>query len=175
MQFDLEKFKPEYDKWAAEYQSEFEAGNVQEAVKHYPLLTPNGVPWTPFIGEPSEKTFALVTSGGLYLKSGQPAFNIDSIHGDTSFREIPKSIRPEELGISHGRYDPSLAEQDLNTIFPIDRFKELESEGVIGKLVDTHYSFSYVNDVVTFVSKTIPEVIERIKAQGVDALFLVPV
>ena len=175
MQFNLEKFKSDYDKWVAEYQADFEAGNVQNAVKNYPLIIPQGVPWTPFIGELSDKTFALVTSGGLYLKGSQPAFNTESIHGDTSFREIPKSVHPEELGIAHGRYDPSLAEQDLNTIFPIDRFMELEKEGIIGKLADTHYSFSYVNDVVTFVSKTVPAVIEGIKAQGVDALFLVPV
>ena len=175
MQIDLEKFKSDYDKWVAESLPEFEAGNVKKVIKNYPLIVSDGVPWTPFVGEPSDKTFALVTSGGLYLKGSQPAFITGSIHGDPSFREIPKSVRPEELGIAHGHYDSSLAEQDINTIFPIERFMELENEGIIGKLADTHYSFSYVNDVVTFLSKTVPAVIEGVRAQGVDALFLVPV
>ena len=128
MQIDLEKFKSDYDKWVEESLPDFEAGNVQKVIKNYPLIISDGVPWTPFIGEPSEKTFALVTSGGLYLKGSQPAFNTGSIHGDPSYREIPKSVRQEELGIAHGHYDPSLAEQDLNTIFPIERFMELEKK-----------------------------------------------
>ena len=52
---------------------------------------------------------------------------------------------------------------------------ELEKEEVIGRLADTQYSFSYVNDAVTLVTETVPEVIRRIKAQGVDVVFLVPV
>ncbi|MBW2435371.1 MAG: selenoprotein B glycine/betaine/sarcosine/D-proline reductase, partial [Deltaproteobacteria bacterium] len=68
-----------------------------------------------------------------------------------------------------------LTEQDFNIVFPIQRLVELENEGVIGKLTDTHYSFSYVNDAVSLVKKTVPEFISRIKADGVDVLFLVPV
>jgi len=52
---------------------------------------------------------------------------------------------------------------------------ELENEGIIGKLTDTHYSFSYVNDAVTLVTETVPKFIAQIKAAGVDVLFLVPV
>ena len=133
------------------------------------------MPWTPYKGRPSEQTFALVTSGGLYLKGSQPPFNTESIHGDTSFREIPKTVRQEELGIAHAHYDHSVAEQDINTIFPIHRFLELEKEGIVGKVADTHYSFSYVNDVVTLVTEAVPRFLSQIKAQGVDVLFLVPV
>jgi D-proline reductase (dithiol) PrdB len=133
------------------------------------------VPWTPYQGRPSKQTFALVTSGGLYLKGSQPPFDTVSIHGDTSFREIPKTVRQEDLGIAHAHYDHGLAEQDINIIFPIKRFIELENEGIIGKVAETHYSFSYVNDVVTLVTETVPKFISRIKAEGVDILFLVPV
>lgn len=175
MQIDLEKFKAAYEKWVAESLPDYRAGNMDKAIKNYPFVVSEDVPWTPFKGEPSEKTMALVTSGGLYLKDSQPAFDTESIHGDPSFREIPRAVRQEELGIAHSHYDESLAEQDVNTIFPIQRFIELEKEGIIGKVADTHYSFSYVNDVVTLVTKTIPKVIRRIKAEGVGALFLVPV
>ncbi|MGD9306694.1 MAG: glycine/sarcosine/betaine reductase selenoprotein B family protein, partial [Desulfobacterales bacterium] len=133
------------------------------------------IPWTAYNGQPSNQTFALVTSGGLYLKDSQPPFDTESIHGDISFREIPKTVRQHDIGIAHAHYDHSLAEQDINTVFPIQRFIELENEGIIGKLTDTHYSFSYVNDVVSFVTETVPEFISRIKAAGVDVLFLVPV
>ena len=126
-------------------------------------------------GEPSAQTFALATSGGLYIKEGQLPYDTVSIHGDTSFRELPRTVRQEDLGIAHAHYDHSLAEQDINIIFPLQRFIELEKEKIIGRLAETNYSFGYVNDVVTLVSKTVPEFISRLKAQAIDVLFLVPV
>ncbi|MGD8765454.1 MAG: glycine/sarcosine/betaine reductase selenoprotein B family protein [Desulfobacteraceae bacterium] len=175
MPIDLDAFKTAYEKWVEESLPDYRAGNMKEIVKKYPFIAPDDIPWTACNGQPSNQTFALVTSGGLYLKDSQPPFDTESIHGDISFREIPKTVRQHDIGIAHAHYDHSLAEQDINTVFPIQRFIELENEGIIGKLTDTHYSFSYVNDVVSFVTETVPEFISRIKAAGVDVLFLVPV
>ncbi len=175
MPIDLSEFRPAYQKWVEESMSDFLAGKTEEIVKKYPFIVPKDIPWTAYRGQPSDQTFALVTSGGLYLKQSQPPFDTVSIHGDTSFREIPKTVRQQDLGIAHAHYDHSLAEQDINIIFPIQRFIELEDEGIIGKLADTHYSFSYVNDVVSLATETIPKLISRIKAEGVEVLFLVPV
>jgi len=175
MKIDFNAFKSAYDQWVATYQADFEEGKTTEAVKNYPFVVSEDVPWTPFVGESSEKTVALVTSGGLYLKDSQPAFEPGTIHGDPSYRAIPRTVTPKDLAIAHGHYDTALAEQDINTIFPLQRFIELEKEGIIGRVADTHYSFSYVNDVVTLVRRTIPEVLGRLKAAAVDFLFLVPV
>lgn len=175
MPIDLDKFKIAYEKWVEESLPDYRAGNMQEIVKKYPFVVSDDIPWTPYQGQPSEQTFALVTSGGLYLKESQPAFNTESIHGDPTFREIPKTVRQEDLGIAHAHYDHSLAQQDINIIFPVRHFIELEKERIIGRVSDALYSFSYVNDVITLVTKTLPDFISRIKAAGVDVLFLVPV
>jgi len=175
MPIDLDKFKPAYEKWVEESLPDYQAGNVKEIVKKYPLIVSDDVPWTAYTGSPSEQTFALVTSGGLYLKDRQPPFDTVSIHGDPSFREIPKTVRQDDLGIAHAHYDHSLAEQDINVIFPIQRFIELERENIIGRVADAHYSFSYVNDAVRLVTETVPQLISRVKAARVDILFLVPV
>lgn len=175
MGIDLDAFKTAYEKWVEESLPDYQRGNFKEIIKKYPLIVSDGVPWTPYMGRPSEQTFALVTTGGLYLKNNQPPFDADSIHGDTSFREIPKTVRQEELGIAHAHYDHSVAEQDINTVFPLHRLIELEKEGIVGKVADTHYSFSYVKDVVTLVTKTVPRFLSRIKAKEVDVLLLVPV
>jgi len=175
MPIDLDKFKAAYEKWVAESLPDFQAGKLDDIIKKYPLVVSKDVPWTPFTGQPFQKTIALITSGGLYLKHTQPAFDTGSIHGDPSFREIPKSARPEDFGIAHAHYDHSLAEQDINIIFPLQRLVELEKEGVVGKVAETHYSFSYVNDAVTLVAKTAPAVVGRLKAAGVDTLLLFPV
>ena len=175
MSLNLESFKAAYAKWVEESLPDYTAGKMDEIIKKYPFVVSDHIPWTPYTGEPAEQTFAVVTSGGLYLKESQPSYDTVSIHGDASFREIPKTVHQEEIGIAHPHYDHSLAEQDINTIFPIERFVELEKEKLIGGLADTNYSFSYVNDAVSLVKKTAPEVISRIKAQKVDVLFLVPV
>ena len=175
MPIDLEPFQSAYEKWVTESMPDFEAGKMAEIVKKYPFVMPEDIPWTAYTGQPSEQTLALITSGGLYLKDSQPAFDTVSIHGDPSIREIPKSVRQEEIGIAHAQYDHSLAEQDINIVFPIHRLIEMESEGIIGKLIDTHYSFSYVNDVVPLVTETAPQMITRLKEDGVDIALLVPV
>jgi D-proline reductase (dithiol) PrdB len=144
---------------------------MDEIVKRYPFVVSDDVPWTPYSGKPSEQTFALVTSGGLYLKNSQPPFDTESIHGDPSFREIPRTVRQDDLGFAHAHYDHSLAQEDFNTIFPLQRFIELEKEGVIGQLTQTHYSFSYVNDVEPLLAESIPKLIHGIRAAGVHVLF----
>ena len=175
MPIDLSKFKPAYEKWVEESLPDYNAGKMDEIVKKYPFVIPDDIPWTEYTGDPSKETIALVTSGGFYLKDSQPTFDTVSIHGDTSYREIPKTVRQEELGIAHKHYDHSLAEEDMNIVFPIDRLNELEKEGVIGKVADIHYSFSYVNDAVTLVEEVVPGFISKVKAAGVDILFMVPV
>ena len=175
MPIDLKKFKAAYEKWVQESLPDYRAGNMKEIVKKYPLIVADDIPWTPFNGQPAGKTIALITSGGFYLKNSQLAFDTDSIHGDPSFREIPRNVSPEDIGIAHAHYDHSLAEQDINIVFPLQRFIEMEEEGIIGKLAEIHYSFSYVNDAVTLVTKTAPEVVSRLNSAGVDTLFLFPV
>ena len=175
MPIDFDAFKPAYEKWVEESLPDYRAGNMKEIIKKYPFVVPDGIPWTVYNGQPSNQTFALLTTGGFYLNDSQPPFDTESIHGDVSFREIPRTVRQQDMRIAHKHYDHSLAEQDFNIVFPVQRFVELEKEGIIGKLTDTNYSFSYVNDAVSLVKKTAPEFISRIKAAGVDVLFLVPV
>jgi hypothetical protein len=173
--FDSIKFKAAYDQWVEESLADYQAGKMDEIVKKYPFVVPDDIPWTPYKGKPSEHTFALITSGGLFIKESQPAYDTVSIHGDTSFRELPRTVKQKDLGIAHRHYDHSLAEQDINIIFPLQRFIELEKEKIIGRLAETNYSVGYVNDAATLVEKTVPELIRRIKAQSIDVLFLVPV
>ena len=175
MPIDLEQFEKAYDRWVKESLADYQAGKMEEIVKKYPFIVPEDISWTPYQGEPSAQTFALVTSGGLYLKDSQPPFDTASIHGDPSFREIPKTASQGDFGIAHAHYDHCLAEQDINIIFPVQRFIELEREKIIGRFADTHYSFSYVNDAATLMKETAPDLISRLKVQAVDVVFLVPV
>ncbi len=94
----LEEFKKRYLKWVEESLPEFQEGKTKKYLEKYPFMVYEDVPWTPFQGKAEEKKLALVTTGGLYLRDHQPPFEIHSIHGDPSYREIPPDRSPRRPG-----------------------------------------------------------------------------
>jgi D-proline reductase (dithiol) PrdB len=129
-------------------------------------------PWTPMVKPVRECRFALVSSGGIYDKSREP-FN--PVKNDLTFREIPKDAHLPDLYISH--YSKNARDvKDLNTIFPLDRFRELEVHGLIGELASVAFTFMGRIFTRTRLQKEMaPHLIGRLKALQVDAVFLVPV
>ena len=131
-------------------------------------------PWTPLRVPVSKARFALVTTGGFYVE-GQEPYETDGPEnlGDWSFREILKDTPRERLKIAHIHYDLSGPREDPNCVFPLDRFIELEREGIIGGLADTNYSFmGYIQQPDLLSTETAPEVAQRLKADGVNAVLL---
>lgn len=100
------------------------------------------IPWAPLKRPLNEVTIALVTTGGVHLCSDTP-FRLKS---DNSFRLIPRSAGSADLCITHERYDRRDAACDLNLIFPLERLLELEAQGVIGHVAETHYGFGFTDD-----------------------------
>ena len=126
------------------------------------------IPWATFSSPLSSAKIALVTTGGLYVEGQEPFGS-----GDTSYRRIPSDVRKEDIRNLHHGYDNCPANQDINCVYPIDRFKEMESEGTIGELSGTGYSFmGMINDTETLINDSAPEVARALKQDGVDAVFL---
>ena len=126
------------------------------------------IPWTTLSKPLSSIKVALVTTGGLYVE-GQEPFE----RGDTSYRRIPSDVRKEDIRIRHRGYDNGPANQDINCVYPLDRFKEMQAEGKIGELSATGYSFmGMINDTDTLINDSAPEVARALKEDGVDAVFL---
>ncbi len=98
--------------------------------------------------------------------------------GDSTFREIPVSIETQTLIESHRSYsfDHLGLAADTNLAFPLDRFRELETRGVIGQL--NHRHFSFMGSIVgprMLIEETAPQVARLLREDGVDAAFLTPV
>ena len=127
------------------------------------------VPWTPLRKPLSESTVALISTGGVHLRSDRP-FNLN---GDPTFRVIPKGTQAAELAISHQAYDKTDALRDFNLVFPIERLRELEAEHVIGRLAEQHYGFGLMGSAKRLMP-AIKEVARRISESGVDLALLVP-
>ncbi len=54
---------------------------------------------------------------------------------------LPGDFDVRNVRIKHGHYDSSDAEKDLNTVFPIDRLRELAEEGLIKAVSNKHIGF----------------------------------
>jgi len=140
------------------------------------IETEDAIPWAPFEKPLSGCKVSLVTTAGVHHKD-QMGFDIHDADGDPTFRVIDASRPIEDLMITHDYYDHSDADRDINIVFPIERLKELENEGVIGRAATMHYGFmGHITGrhVQTLLNKSAPEVAMRLKADGVDAVVLVP-
>jgi D-proline reductase (dithiol) PrdB len=127
------------------------------------------VPWAPLRKPISECKIALISTGGVHLRSDRP-FNVN---GDPTFRIIAKDTRADALAISHQAYDKTDALKDINLVFPIERLRELEAEHVIGQLADEHYGFGLMGSARRLIP-AMKEVAGRISESGVDLALLVP-
>ena len=130
-------------------------------------------PNTPLCLPLNECNVALITTAGFFL-DGQNPFEKE----DCSYREIPNSIQTQELKDGHksAAYDKRGIDIDANLAFPLDRFKELETEGKIGSLNRRHFSFmGSITKPDVLITQTAPEVGRMLKADGVDVAFLTPV
>jgi D-proline reductase (dithiol) PrdB len=93
--------------------------------------------------------------------------------GDTSYREIPGDVNSADLTVSHGGYDNTDVQRDINCMFPIDRLRELAEEGVIGSVASTHFGLmGGGGDIRVFTDVTGPAIAQKLKDAHVDAVLL---
>lgn len=129
-------------------------------------------PWAPLRKPVSESRLGLVASGGIYLE-GQVAFHYKD---DTSFRIVDTATPTERLRVTHFAYDLADARNDPNVVFPLDPLRKLVTEGVLGELSPSSYTFMggiYSSRKVRELLA--PEIAQRLVEDQVDLVLLVPV
>lgn len=132
------------------------------------------VPWTPLKRPIEESRVALITSGGIILKS-QPPFDLNDSKGDCSYRVIPSDTPSSETVISHLFYDHSDVKVDLEIMFPLATLHRLQREGKVGSVAPRHFSFQGgIHDPSPLVEKTGPEVARSLVNDQVDLAILTP-
>jgi D-proline reductase (dithiol) PrdB len=120
------------------------------------------VPFTPFDRELSKATVALVSSAGVHRRD-QSAFNIVDELGDLTFRIIGGDVNTSDLMVTHHHYDHSDADGDINVVFPIERLRELASEGFIGAVAPEHVGYmGYTMRLKQMYEQTAPEIANEI-------------
>lgn len=143
----------------------------------FPRYAIDPVPCAPLTKALNEARLALVTTAGLRTPQ-QPNFDQSLNMGDASFREIPHTIETQSLIESHksSSFDHTGLQADRNLAFPLDRLRELVARGEVGEL--NHQHFSFMGSILNprkLMRETAPEVAQRLRADGVDAVLLTPV
>jgi len=131
-------------------------------------ITPKSV-WAPVTKPLSEMTVALASAAGVHRKD-QERFNLA---GDFTWRKIPNDSTEDDLMVTHGGYDNSDVNKDINCMFPITRLKELAAEGFIKACAPYHAGFmGGGGNIEKFTNETGPQIAEMLKNEGVDAVLL---
>lgn len=134
------------------------------------VVNTDAPPWTPLKKPIAQCKVALMSSGGIMYRD-QPRFHRE----DASYRRIPKNARRDELSIWHFGYITDDAKADPNCVFPLERLREFEQEGVIGELSDPAFSFmGGVYSSRKVQEELAPQIADELKRAHVDAFYLVP-
>ena len=129
---------------------------------------------TPFVEGPplGERRVALVTTAGLHHVADKPFSFVD-----LSYRVIPGNADLGSLTMTHSsvHFDRSGFREDVNTVFPLDRLRELAAEGAVGSVADHHYSLMGAGWPPEMIEPTCAELARVLDADGVTAVCFVPV
>lgn len=156
--------------------SEFSA-SVRLFLRAYPWRRIDPVPWAPPSKPLAQARVALVSTAALVLPGQQP-FDPRVRGGDVSTREIPAGADVRSLVDTHRSetFDHSGIAADPNLAFPLDRLRELASEGVIGAVAPRH--FSLMGSILApgrLIRDTAPVIATTLVNDEVDVALLVPV
>lgn len=131
--------------------------------------TPPPPVWTPLTKPLSDCKVGFATAGGIHIKTQIPFHTA----GDYTFREIPIETPSSELMVTHGGFDNSDINKDVNAMLPIDRLHELVKAGFIGSLSPVLIGFmGGGGNVEKFKNETGPAIAKIFKDAGVDIVLL---
>lgn len=132
-----------------------------------PVAMPTGV------NDLSKAKVMLITDGGLVPKG-----NPDNIEGMAATRwgaydiSGDDDLAGEDYEISHGGYDPRFVQADPDRLVPLDALRQLEKEGVVGKVHGEFLSTSGLSNPLSNTRRLGREMAEKVKQEGVDAVIL---
>ena len=138
------------------------------------------IPWTPLATPLSKCTVSLVSSAGIALKVDQPfdpeIERRDPWFADPSYRVLPRTVRTGDIQVCHLHINPTFAEQDLNSVLPVERLNELAERGEIGAAAASHYSYvGYTLRPERLLQESLPGIVRKLREEHADVVVLVPV
>lgn len=97
----------------------------------------------------------------------------ESLKDTPVLSEIPSDTAIPDLRVRHGGYDIRSVLKDANVAFPIERLREARSEGAVGDLAPTFFSFPGATSQGR-LRRELPGWITRIHEEDTDVMLLIP-
>lgn len=121
----------------------------------------------------SKATIALCSSGGIVPKGNPDHIRVSSAEkfGRYNVADI-EDLTPDNFESIHGGYDTVYANKNPDVVLPIDAMRQLEKEGVFGKLHDYVYTTTGTGTAVANAERFGQEIGAELKEAGVDAVIL---
>lgn len=149
--------------------SPWERAHLQNLAERAPRM-----PSEPWVSGPplAQRRVALVSTAGLHRRGDRPFAS-----GANDYRVIPGDTPAAELAMSHVsvNFDRTGFRSDPNVVFPIDRLRELQAEGVVGSVAEHHYAFMGAPFPPTTFEPKARELADLLRRDQVDAVVLLPV
>ena len=145
----------------------------KEYTTEYPMPSFDRVPPAPPIIDLSKATVALITSGGIVPKGNPDHIEASnaSKYGTYDITGV-KDLTAHTYETAHGGYDPVCANADPDRVLPVDILRDLEREGIIGKLHNEFYSTVGNGTAVKSSKAYAQEIAEKLLPAGVDVVIL---
>ncbi|SHJ19010.1 glycine reductase [Lutispora thermophila DSM 19022] len=139
----------------------------------YPMPDFDRVAPNPAVKDLKNAKIALVTSGGIVPKGNPDRIEASSAskYGKYDIEGV-MDLTQETYETAHGGYDPVYANQDADRVLPVDVLRELEKEGVIGKLHRYFYTTVGNGTSVANAKKFASTFAQELVADGVQAVIL---
>jgi len=144
--------------------------DAREALLEQPLPEFTETPWTAPRPLPQCRV-AIISTAGLHRADDTPFRG-----GAGDYRILPGDGKLADLRMSHvsTNFDRLGFQHDVNTVFPLDRLREFERDGVIGSVAKYHYSFMGATPPAGMEANA-RELAGVLKGDGVDAVLLMGV
>lgn len=139
----------------------------------YPMPVFDRVPPQPPVSDMPHATIALVTSGGVVPKGNPDHIESSSASkfGEYSLEGV-YVLTSQTYETAHGGYDPVACNADPNRVLPVDVLRDLEKEGVIGKLYSHFYATVGNGTSVANARKYGADIAMQLQKAGVTAAIL---
>jgi glycine reductase len=139
----------------------------------YAMPSFDRVPPAEALKDLSHLTIAMVTSGGIVPKANPDRVESSSAskYGKYSIEGID-DLTADDYETAHGGYDPVYANEDPDRVLPLDVMRDMEREGIIGRIYDYFYS-TVGNGTSVGNSRAFGiRIGKELKEVGVDAVLL---
>jgi glycine reductase complex component B subunit gamma len=127
----------------------------------------------PGLRDLSSAVIALVTDGGLVTEGNPESMEPGR---PTRFTTIPVDgvdrLDPKQFDVVHSGYDTASANQDPHRLVPLDVMRELERQGIIGKLHESIHATGGAHAAIENATRIGQSIAERLKSSGVNGVIL---